>query len=49
MLIDSAVNEKGNYGLTYNIDLESWYHIEIVQATDNGKVRDNFQTTIVTS
>ena len=39
LLIDSAVNEKGNHGVTYDIDLEKWYHIEIVQKTENGQVR----------
>ena len=38
LLIDSAVNEKGNKGVTYDIDLEKWYHIEIVQETENGQV-----------
>ena len=40
LLIDSAVNEKGNQGVTYDIDLGKWYHIEIVQETENGKVRE---------
>ena len=39
LVIDSAVNEKGNHGVTYDIDLEKWYHIEIVQETENGQVR----------
>merc|ERR1711874_417440 len=38
LLIDSAVNEKGNHGVTYKIDLERWYHVEIVQATENGQL-----------
>jgi len=37
LLIESAVNERGNYGPTYGIDLEEWYHIEIFQTILNGK------------
>ena len=40
LLIDSAVNEKGNDGITFDIDLEKWYHIEIAQTWRNGKVRE---------
>ena len=39
LLIYSAVDEKGNKRASYDIDLEKWYHIEIVQAIENGKVR----------
>ena len=37
--IVSAVNEKGYYQRDHSIDLKKWYHIEIVQAKKNGKVR----------
>ena len=41
LLIASAVNEKGNQHISFhNINLEKWYHIEIVQAIENGKVRE---------
>ena len=39
LLIRNAVSDNGNYGTNYDIDLEKWYHIEIVQAKRNGKVR----------
>ena len=38
LLIDSAVGDKGNRGLRYNIDLEEWYHIEIKQTENDGEV-----------
>ena len=48
--ISSAVNEDGDYGLRTNIDLKKWYHIEIVQKTENGKVREyhNYWNQILT-
>ena len=48
--ISSAVNEDGDYYLRYYIDLEKWYHIEIVQKTENGKVREyhNYWNHILT-
>ena len=48
--ISSAVNEDGDYYLRYDIDLEKWYHIEIVQKTENGKVREyhNYWNQILT-
>ena len=47
LLIESAVDEKGNKRAAYDIDLEKWYHIEIVQAVENGKVRENIFTLII--
>ena len=42
LLIASAVNETGNQHIWFkNIDLEKWYHIKIVQAIENGKVRED--------
>ena len=38
LLIDSAVGDKGNRGLQYNIDLEQWYHIVIEQIENNREV-----------
>jgi len=35
--ITSGVNENGNYQVNYNMNLNKWYHIEIVQANKNGK------------
>ena len=41
LLIASAFNEKGNQHISFHsINLEKWYHIEIVQAIENGKVRE---------
>ena len=37
--IVSAGSEKGYKILNHPIDLKKWYHIEIVQAKKNGKVR----------
>ena len=39
-VIASGVNENGNYQVNYNMNLNKWYHIEIVQAKKNGKVRE---------
>ena len=38
--IDSSVNERGNYKIHYDIDLNKWYHIEIAQTKMNGKVSE---------
>ena len=40
LYITSSVNDIGNYGFNYDIDLKKWYHIEIVQANKNGKVKN---------
>ena len=40
LYITSSVNDIGNYGFYYDIDLKKWYHIEIVQANENGEVRE---------
>ena len=37
--VDNAVNGNGHYFIEYDIDLEKWYHVEIVQAQRDGKVR----------
>ena len=39
LTITSSVNDNGDYWCNHNIDLKKWYHIEIVQANKNGKVK----------
>ena len=42
LLIDSTFDGKGNYSVTYNVDMSKYYHIEIVQENqkENGQVRE---------
>ena len=39
MHISSSVNNEGNFKSDYDINFGQWYHIEIVQENNNGKVR----------